>query len=223
MSRIKSDFGDGSEGLFSGTIVSTTPIVFSGIFHGGFDGAGLQLIASYQVDPVTVIPTTDAVVASTGVWSFGNYTFTAKVGAKLVVSGAANAGNNGTFTITAVTAHTATTATTGLVNETFGPNVVVSVIRSETASKPAGTWTVACSNNYVPASNGSNYGASPATGTFTDISTLFNSPAAIAAVTDAGSQYVQARLDARHLQITFTPSSGIGTMTAAVYLKSWSR
>lgn len=224
MSRIKSDFGDGVEGVYSKAFTDTTPIVYSGIFHGGFDGAGLQLIVDYQVDNVTVA-NTDNVVASTKVFTFSNYTFTGKTGAKIKISGAANAGNNGTFTITSVTTHTATcSGASGLADETFDPTkVTVQVIRSETASVPAGTWTVACSNNYVAPSNGSTYGAAPATGTFTDISALFNSPASIAAVTDASSQYVQARLDARHLQITFTPSAGLGTATAAIYLKSWSR
>jgi hypothetical protein len=71
------------------------------------------------IDIVTA-PTADAVVASTGVWTFVNGHFTASmIGASLIVSGAANAGNNAAFVITAVSPTTVTTATTGLVNESF--------------------------------------------------------------------------------------------------------
>lgn len=215
-------YGDGTDALvLTGTIVSTTPVVGDIVDTRNTDGCSLSLAVDYQVDAITITGT-DHVVASTGVWTFANYTFTAKVGAKLNVSGATHAGNNGTFTITAVTAHTATTATTGLVDETFTTAVTATVTRSEAASHPAGTWTVAGSNNFAPPSNSSSYGQAPGAGKFADISALFNSPAAIAAVTDAGVQYVQARYDGRSLQVTFTPSSGLGTPRCWIYTKSWS-
>lgn len=78
---------------------------------------------------VQYAPTSDAVVASTGVWTFVNGAFPAAyVGASLLVAGAANAGNNGTFAITAVTPTTITTSNVGLVNESFGSGVSASIV-----------------------------------------------------------------------------------------------
>lgn len=66
------------------------------------------------------------VVSGTGVWTlYGDNPFTnaslsgVNVGDSLVVSGAANAGNNGTFVITAIGANTITAVATGLVTENF--------------------------------------------------------------------------------------------------------
>jgi hypothetical protein len=225
----KDTYGDGKDCfvLPPTPISSTTPIVSKVIDVRDKDAVSLQLIVDFQQDVVAITPG-DAVVASTGVWTFAGYTFTGKTGSKLLVIGAANAGNDGTFPITAVGTHTATTATTGLVNESFGPNVQVFVIRSETASVPEGTWTVAGVNDYVPpvpASSSGSYGAPAAAGHFSDISALFSKPAAIAAVTTASSQIVQAdpHLDVRGIQITFTPSAGIGPVSVAAYMKNWSR
>lgn len=225
----KDTYGDGKDNfvLPPTAISSTNPIVSHVIDTRDKDAISLQLIVDFQQDPVPITPG-DAVVASTGVWTFAGYTFTGKTGAKLVVSGAANAGNNGTFAITAVGTHTATTATTGLVDESFGPNVVVSVTRSEAASVPQGAWTVAAVNDYippVPISSSGSYGSPAGAGHFSDITALFSKPTAIAAVTTASSQYRQAdpHFDGRALQITFTPSAGIGKVSVAAYLKNWSR
>lgn len=218
--------GAGISGAFSGT---TTPIVSSQDQTSDFDGLSLHLIVDYQQDPVAVIAGTDAVVASTGVWTFGNYTFTGLVGAKLVVSGAANVGNNGTFAITAVSGHTATTATTGLVNETFGPNVVVFITRSEAASVPQGTWTIQGSNDFVSNASGPTYGQPVQTGHYTDISSLFSTGAAplpaVANVTDAGSMIAQpaGHFSIRHFRATFTPSAGKGVARVARFAKNWAK
>ncbi len=226
MPMMKDTAGDDSPlvlGAISGTTPQTTILDVR-----DKDAVSLQLIVDYQVDTVTVIGASDHVVASTGVWTFGNYTFTGLTGAKLVVSGAANAGNNGTFSITGVSGHTATTATTGLVDETFAAGVTVQVIRSETASHPAGTWTILASNDYVPPAPSSGigaYGSAPNPGHFFDVKALFSKPTTVAAVTDANAQYVQAdpHFDGRHLKVTFTPSGGAGTVSVAPYRKNWSR
>ena len=208
----------------SGVIVGTTPNISSQDGPMSVDGLSLHLIVDYQQDPVAVVSGSDNVVAGTGVWTFANYTFTGLVGAKLMVSGAANAGNNGTFTITAVSGHTATTATTGLVSETFGPNVVVFVIRSETASKPHGTWTIQGSNDFATA-GAPEAGQPQQAGHWPDITPFFNSPTAIAAVVDATSQIVQpmGHFSIRNFTVTFTPSAGLGVARVARFGKSWSR
>lgn len=225
MSATKVVFGDGIDSvLLNKAFTDTTPCVSPPDESvQSADGVGLQLAVDYQVDPVAVLVGTDAVVSSTKVFTFTNYTFTAKVGAKITISGAANAGNNGTFLISAVSGHTATTSTaSGLVNETFDNSVIVTVTRSEAASTPTGAWTVTASNNYAPPLI-STLGQAPTPGTFSDITSLFNSPAAIAAVTTASSQFVQARVDARTIQVTFTPTGGLGSARCYRFAKSWSR
>lgn len=198
-----------------------------------FDGLSLGLIVDYAQDQIAVDDGVDAVVASTGVWTFTNFTFTGLVGAKLVVSGAANAGNNGTFAITAVSTDTATTATTGLVNETFGPNVVVYVIHSETASHPAGAWKIFGSNDFAPGTSvapGVNnqasvtqYGQPPQSGHWTDVTAQFTVPTTIAAVTDQNAQLVSpaGHFSHRHYYAQFTPTGGKGTCRVPAFRKSW--
>jgi hypothetical protein len=97
---------------------------------------------------------------------------------------------------------------------------------------PAGAWKVEASNDFVPgvtsgAVGGSSSGAygSPAfAGTWSDITALFSRPTTIATVAAAGSQYVQAEshLDARHIRITFTPTSGTGNVFVNCFRKNWS-
>lgn len=218
-------------GAPSGAFTNTTPQVSSQDDTSEVDGLSLHLIVDFAQDEISIIAGTDAVVASTGVWTFGNYTFTGLVGAKLIVSGAANAGNNGTFSISAVSGNTATTATTGLVNETFGPNVVVFVMRSEAASVPQGTWTIQGANDFVSgATVGGNggatqYGMPGQPGNWPNITAMFTVPATIAAVTTAGSQIVcpAGHFSIKNLRATFTPSSGRGTARVARFAKSWSR
>lgn len=228
--------GDPAGTLPSGAFTGTTPIVSAKDNTAQYDGLSLHLIVDFEQDQVAVISGTDAVVASTGVWTFGNFTFTGMIGAQLVVSGAANSGNNGTFAITAVSGHTATTATTGLVNETFGPAVVVYVIRSEAASVPQGIWTIQGANDFAPgpttppsgvnyAAASIRYGQPPQAGHFTDITGLFTVPAPIDSVTTASSQIVQpnGHLSVRDIQVTFTPTAGRGTARVARYAKTWAR
>ena len=215
----------------SGVIVGTTPNVSSQDGPMSVDGLSLHLIVDYQQDPVAVVSGSDNVVAGTGVWTFANYDFTGKVGATLYVIGAAHAGNNSTvtsgvvqtFAITAVSGHTATTATTGLVSETFGPNVVAFVIRSETASKPHGIWTIQGSNDFATA-GAPEAGQPQQAGHWPDITPFFNSPTTIAAVVDATSQIVQptGHFSIRNFTVTFTPSAGLGVARVARFGKSWS-
>lgn len=219
-----------SDSPATGGFTTTTPVISSIDHTGDFDGLSLGLIVDYAQDQIAVIAGTDAVVASTGVWTFGNYTFTGLVGAKLVVSGAANAGNNGTFAITAVSGHTATTATTGLVNETFGPNVVVYVVHSEAASHPAGSWKIFGSNDFSPGTlaqpaMASQYGQPPGSGHWTDVTAQFTVPTTIAAVTDQNAQLVSpaGHFSHRHYYAQFTPTSGKGTCRVPAFRKSWGK
>jgi hypothetical protein len=214
--------GDGTSGIYAKPFSSNGPLTCGPVLTGDMDMVSVQLIVDYQVDGVTVA-NTDAVVASTKVFTFANYTFTGLVGATITIAGATNSGNNGSFVISAVSGDTATCSTaSGLVNETFDPTkVTVTVTHTETAAKPAGTWTILASNNYVnPGSVGSTgLGAAQTAGKFTDVTALFGT---VNAVTDAGTQYVQALLGARHFEAIFTVSGGKGVATAAVFCKSHS-
>lgn len=223
--------GDPNGGSPSGAFTDTTPQTSVQDELMNVDGLSLHLIVDFQIDQIAVIAGTDGVNAGTGVWSFGNYTFTGKTGAKLIVTGAANAGNNvGTLApptglaISAVTANTATTATTGLVTETFGPNVAAYVIRAETASVPQGGWKIYGSNDFATAGN-SGYGQPAYGGNWPEITAMFTIPATIAAVTTASSQIVQpsGHFSIKSLRAVFTPTAGNGTARVARFAKSWSR
>lgn len=216
--------GDINGGNPAGAFTDTTPQVSSQDFLANIDGLSLHLIVDFARDQVAVSAGADGVVASTGVWTFANYTFTGLTGAKLLVVGAANSGNNGTFPITAVSGHTATTATAGLVNETFGAGVAVYVIRSETASVPQGNWTIQGSNDFATAGN-SGFGMPYYAGNWPDITPLFSMPSAVAPVLTASSQIVQpaGHLSVKTIRATFTPTAGRGTARVARFAKSWSR
>jgi hypothetical protein len=220
----KNVLGNGSEAIFPMAFSDTTPQDTGPQGHGSLDSLSLQLIVDYQVDQETVT-NTDNVVASTTTFTFADITFTGLVGATINVSGATNAGNNGSFVISSVTSAHVVVCTTasGLVNETFDPTrVTVTVTHTETAAKPQGAWTVLVSNTFVESATGPTYNAPPSAGRWTDVTALFDEPAAIAGVTDAGSQYVQAPLHARHFKVIWAPSSGKGVATAAIFGKSWS-
>lgn len=210
----------------SGAFTSNVAQVSSKDYTQEYDGLSLHLIVDYEQDPISVDVGVDHVVASTGIWTFTNGAFPTLTGVKsaqLVVSGAANAGNNGTFAITGNTATTITTATTGLVNETFGPNVVAFVIRSESASIPTGAWTIQGSNDFVGAGNATMYGQPSQPGHLPDITALFSG---LSAVTDASSQIIvptNGNVAARVIQATFTPTAGRGTARVARFGKSWAR
>jgi hypothetical protein len=159
-------------------------------------------------------------VASSKTWTLSEFDFTGLTNAMIVVSGATNAGNNGTFTISSVSsAHViVTTTATGLVNETFTAALRVTVLHAE--DPPQGTWKIEVSNDFVPDCNGTVYGQIPNTGTWTDITGEF-SPG-IDAVTDAVTQYAQMNITARSLRYTFTPTDGQGMVSALRFAKSWS-
>ena len=102
-----------------------------------------------------------------------------------------------------------------------------------TTGSGAGAWLIEASNDFVPGvtaggvggSSSGAYGAPAATGNWATITALFARPAAIATVTTASVQYAQAidHLDARHIRITFTPTSGAGNVSVAAFRKNWSR
>lgn len=95
------------------------------------DNIAFQLAWALETGRSIAHDAADSVVASTGNWLFTNGAFTAAdVGASITIAGAANGGNNHTFTILTVPSAThITTATTGLVNETFGGGVTAVVVR----------------------------------------------------------------------------------------------
>ncbi len=69
----------------------------------------------------------------------------------------------------------------------------------------AGAWKVEVSNDYTPASTGTQYGqAAGNTGHWSDITSTV-SPA-IAAVTTSSSQFRQLDIRARAIRVTFTPT-----------------
>lgn len=100
-------------------------------------------------------------------------------------------------------------------------------------SSPNGNWKVEASNNFIPAissspvggSSSGSYGSPANAGDWDDVTALFSKPTTIAAVTNNGSQYVQAdpHIDARHIRVTFTPASGSGSVSVQCYRKNWSR
>jgi len=87
-------------------------------------------------------PSGDNVVGSTKVWTFTSMTFDPAiyVGATLVVTGASNSANNGTFTVTAASGSTLTTNGSP-VNESFGAGVVA------TAQPPATIFELSAVHN----------------------------------------------------------------------------
>jgi hypothetical protein len=98
----------------------------------------------------------------------------------------------------------------------------------------AGAWLIEASLDFVPGvpgvstggSSSGAYGVPAFAGTWSTVTALFAQPSAIAAVVSGGgSQYRQAldHLDARHIRITFTPTSGAGNVQANCFRKNWSR
>jgi hypothetical protein len=86
-----------------------------------------------------------------------------------------------------------------------------------------GTWQVFASNDFVPASNSTTYGAVPAAGRWVDITSQF-SPA-IQTVDHTSlpttAQYVQADpFTGRAICVVFTPTAGDGKVSAFGYAKS---
>lgn len=87
------------------------------------------------LDPVITVQAGDSVNAASKLWTFQNYTFDSSwLGQSLTISGAANPGNNGTFTIGAASGHTLLTLPGPLlVDETFTATVQAST------TQPSGT------------------------------------------------------------------------------------
>ena len=106
-------------------------------------GASVTVAESFTSETfpgtATVTLTRQPSVTTAGVWTFSRDNFgtisSANVGDTLVVTGAANASNNGSFPILSVDFfYIVHTATTGLVNENLGPNVVVTIQPKNTTS-----------------------------------------------------------------------------------------
>ncbi len=186
------------------------------------DITGVQFV----VDPDDRLITHDAddsVVALTGNWRFDNGAFTADdVGGTITVTGASNAGNNGTFTILTVPSAThITTSTSGLVNETFGVDVEAVITRELLE----GSWAVEISNDYTPDSFSGDFGQDPDDpGHWTDITDLFSPSIADvdSAVATSYSQYVQATICVRAIKFSFAATSGFGFPTVLGQMRSYS-
>ena len=220
-SKIRHGDGDDAE-ILNEDFTDTTAVTTDGDDVRDVDSVGVQLIVDFLHDDPVAGSSSDGVVSGTKTWTLTEYTFTGLTGATIRISGATNTGNNGDFVISSVTsAHVIVTSTaSGLVTETFTSALRIEVIHTETAAVPTGDWKVEVSNNFVPATNGTVYGQVTQAGDWTDITDQF-SPS-IAAVTTAGSQYVQADITARALKYTFTPSDGEGTARVLRFAKSWS-
>jgi len=125
-------------GAVQGTALTPSSVVSSlqSISNGGFDITLANTLlhvtgANFSTDTPAVTAGTDGVVSGTGVFTVTNETFTGmSPPPRLVVSGAANSGNNGTFYCSSIGAHTCTaSSTSGLVTETFGAGVTFQVKR----------------------------------------------------------------------------------------------
>jgi len=219
--------------------ITTGPILANG-FTGGddtvysapvdvrnYDGFSLQLIADYFTAPIELTGP-GSVDAATSTFTLPGNDFTGLEGSTITVSGAANDENNGSFLVDSVLDDTLTIAGHHtFVDETFGPDVALSL--SMTQAPPTGTWKIEGSNDFAtqtsqsPAQGGA-YGSPGNLGHWSDITALFNKPAAVASVSDATSQIVQpdGHCSVRHIRVSFTPSGGMGSPSAYLYAKSWS-
>lgn len=106
----------------STTIAIVRPELAAGVYALWYYPIALNLW-----DPnIPIVATVDNVVAASRTWSFSTAAFDSTyVGVTMTVSGAANPGNNGTFTIQSVPSSTTLITVAGpvLVNETFGSAV----------------------------------------------------------------------------------------------------
>lgn len=125
----RNDFGNRVYDIVAGNVVVDPPALAAGNYELQyipkcpvlFDGT-IPVTHTALAIPITPFRPIDNVVSGTKVWTFVNADFTQSlVGASLVVTGATNAGNNGTFVITAVlnTQTVITGGAVGLVSETF--------------------------------------------------------------------------------------------------------
>lgn len=160
----------------------------------------------------------DAVVAGTGTWRFDNGAFTAAdVGGSFTVAGAANAGNNHTFVIlTRVDATHVTTATTGLVNETFGSGVTMSLVRA----LPTGVFTVETSQDgQTNNQSGAQTKIDPGTTGKITLSgilgpvTLVPSTAGTSPTANASSTNIRCnQVEAPYIRLSYAPTTGGGIL-----------
>jgi len=137
VTRIAADGGGGLrmsiKGAPYGTINVTQPVnapVPPGNPLFWFDAQDIDQLGNSSLARPIVIVATDNVTAASHTWVFTNGAFTpADVGKVLIVNGATNAANNGSFIITAVTNSTTIVTSGTQTNETFATpgNLLVSV------------------------------------------------------------------------------------------------
>lgn len=175
------------------------------------DGISFELVTAAGTRTIVVVAA-DNVVAGTHTWTFANGAFSADdVGGTLTVSGATNANNNATVTISSVTNATTIVTTGTQTNETFTtPTNLVVVVTGLTIT--AGVWTIEASNSYAQAESN----APDAAGNWFDITTSFT---AITAVTTNQGKFTMssiARLSARSVRPKLTLSAAGRTRASAL-------
>lgn len=206
-------FGRGGEGLLADALLinDTTTRTF---ITAAEDLNSLSYVVAVDNEVQSVSHTVgDAVVASTHTWTFAGFTFTGMTGAKITVTGAAQANNNGTFTIASVTsAHVIVTGGTQT-NETFGAGVVVTIERADVPLQATMSFLVSNDRNID-----GEYNCIPRAGRFVDITSEITSfPATVTVpLTD------DVQLDPfsyRYGQWKIAPASGMGRFSLYVYGK----
>jgi hypothetical protein len=178
------------------------------------DGISFQLKTAAGVRTI-VVTAADNVVAGTHTWTFANGAFTADdVGGTLTVSGASQANNNATVTISSVTNATTIVTTGTQTNETFTTptNLTVTV----TGAAMNGTWTIEASNDYASGE----LGQSDAAGAWTDITASFVTISAVVGVQTKFTMSTIPILSARYVRAKLTPTAvGRALASANVYAK----
>jgi hypothetical protein len=165
----------------------------------------------------------DDVAVSGGVatWTFANGVFDASmVGGTFTIAGAAEAGNNATFTITAVNSATEIETDDGTAaDETFDGTETFTTTYTATGNV-TGAWVVECSNSYIPNPDSSQ---SPVrAGTWTVITTRISNitnPAGTAGNTDIDCGFVSQCF----IRITMTTTAGGGLVDLFVSGKAYNR
>jgi hypothetical protein len=200
--------------IMNAVISGTTPIVSDIAEIMDLDDIGLQLVVE-QPARLFFSKDTDTVVAGTHTWTLANWGLLATdVNGTLKVSGAVQANNNATVTISSRTSATVGVTNGTQTDETFGAGTVRFVVTPPLATG-AGVWKVEVSADHVsdgvPALN---QVQNTDLAHWSDITaqfspTILNPDGAAAA---KSNQWVsKSNLACRKIRVTFTPSAGAGT------------
>lgn len=178
------------------------------------DGISFELKTAAGVRTI-VVTAADNVTAASHTWVFANGGFTADdVGGTMTVTGATQANNNATVTISSVTNATTIVTTGTQTNETFTTptNLTVTV----TGFPMNGTWTLEASNSFASGEPGQ----SDAAGTWSDCTAQF---IAVTGVVGAQTKFTFSSLaifSARYVRPKITGTAvGRALASAIVYAK----